>query len=107
MIMIKPSDSEPAIKYTLTCKDGAPTDQSRHPSAAKACEVLKDNPGVLVPQPRNKDVVCTQQYGGPQTAFVTGSVDGEPVNISFGLHDGCEISQWNAAESILGPARNL
>lgn len=107
VIMVKPSDFEPAIKYTLTCKDGAPTKESRHPSAAKACEVLKNHPGVLFPQPRSKDVVCTQEYGGPQTAIVTGVVDGVPVDISFSLRDGCEISQWNAAESILGAAKGL
>lgn len=102
-IMVKPSDSEPAIHYTLTCKGGAPTDESQHPSAAKACQALKNNFAVLIPQPRNKDVVCTQQYGGPQTATVTGVVGGIPVDTSFTLQDGCEISQWNAAASILGP----
>ncbi|MDE8669959.1 SSI family serine proteinase inhibitor [Pseudarthrobacter sp. H3Y2-7] len=106
-IMVKPSDSQPAINYTLTCRNGAPTDESQHPSAAKACEALKNNPEVLIPQPRGKDVVCTQQYGGPQTATVTGMVDGVPVDISFALRDGCEISQWNAAESILGPTTDL
>ncbi|WP_342755754.1 SSI family serine proteinase inhibitor [Pseudarthrobacter sp. H3Y2-7] len=105
--MVKPSDSQPAINYTLTCRNGAPTDESQHPSAAKACEALKNNPEVLIPQPRGKDVVCTQQYGGPQTATVTGMVDGVPVDISFALRDGCEISQWNAAESILGPTTDL
>ena len=60
-IVVKPSDSEPAMHYTLTCRNGVPTDESRHPSAAKACEALKNNPGVLFPQPRGKDVVCTQQ----------------------------------------------
>lgn len=102
-IVVKPSDSEPAIHYTLTCKGGVPTDESQHPSAAKACQALKNNPAVLIPQPRNKDVVCTQQYGGPQTATVTGVVDGVPADMSFTRRDGCEISQWNAAASILGP----
>lgn len=106
-ITVKPSDTEPAINYTLTCRNGAPTNESRHPTAAKACDVLKNSPGVLAPQPRGKDVVCTQQYGGPQTANVTGIVDGMPVDISFARRDGCEISQWNAADSILGPATDL
>ena len=100
-------DSEPALTYTLTCRGGAPTDESRHPYPAQACEVLRNDPEVLMPQSRSKDVVCTQQYGGPQTANVTGVVDGIRVDISFALRDGCEISQWNAAESILGPASRL
>ena len=101
-IVVKPSDSEAAIHYTLTCKEGAPTGETNHPFATKACQVVRDNPGVLMPQPRNKEVVCTQQYGGPQTATVTGTVDGVPVDVSFARRDGCEISQWNAAASILG-----
>lgn len=106
-ITVKTSDSGPTIQYTLMCRNGVPTDKSQHPSAAKACEVLKTNPEVLTSQPRAKDVVCTQQYGGPQTATVTGVVEGVPVDISFARRDGCEISRWNAAESILGPATDL
>jgi hypothetical protein len=38
---------------------------------------------------------------------VTGVVDGMTVDISFARRDGCEISQWNAAEGIIGPATDL
>lgn len=107
VIMVMPSVSEPTLHYTLRCRDGLPTEGSQHPSAAKACHVLKNNPAMLNPQPRSKEVVCSQQYGGPRTAIVTGTVDKVPVNISFALRDGCEISQRNAAESILGPIRDL
>lgn len=103
-IMVKPSSTEPALNYTLTCKDGAPTEESKHPSAVQACDLLKNNPAVLTPQPRSKEEFCTLQYGGPRTAVVTGIVDNVPVDVSFSLRDGCEISQWNAAGAILGSA---
>lgn len=106
-ITVTPSDSQPAINYTLICKDGIPTDKSKHPLPAKACQTLQNNPAVLTPRPRNKEVICTQQYGGPQTATVTGTVDGVPVDAWFARRDGCEISWWNAAGSILGPVGNL
>ena len=102
--MVKPSDSEPAVNYTLVCKDGAPVAESSHPSAAAACKALKDNPAVLNPAPRSTDQACTQQYGGPQQATVTGVVDDSPVDVSFARRDGCEISLWNAAKDILGSA---
>ena len=101
-IMVKPAESEPAQNYTLVCKDGAPAAESSHPSAAAACTALKDNPAVLSPAPRKTDQACTQQYGGPQEATVTGVVDDVPVDTSFARRDGCEIGLWNAAKDILG-----
>lgn len=103
-IMVKPSASEPALNYTLVCKDGVPAAESSHPSAAAACSALKDNPAVLSPAPRSTDQACTQQYGGPQEATVTGIVDDSSVDASFARRDGCEISLWNAAKDILGSA---
>jgi hypothetical protein len=101
-ITIKPSASEPAIYYTLVCKQGVPTKESKHPSAAEACSALKNNPAVLRPAPPSTKQECTLQYGGPQKATITGTVDGSPVDVSFARSDGCEISRWNAAAEILG-----
>lgn len=103
-IMVKPAESDPALNYTLVCKDGVPAAESSHPTAAAACTALKTNPAALSPAPRAADQACTQQYGGPQQATVTGMVDGTPVDASFGRRDGCEISQWNDAKDILGSA---
>ncbi|KIS29000.1 serine protease inhibitor [Arthrobacter sp. SPG23] len=103
-IMVRPSASEPALNYTLVCKDGVPTAESSHPSAAAACTALKENPAVLSPAPRGTDQACTQQYGGPQEATVTGIVDDTPVDSSFNRKDGCEIGLWNAAKDILASA---
>jgi hypothetical protein len=102
--MVKPSASEAALNYTLVCTDGVPAKESSHPSAAAACTALKENPSVLNPSPRSTDQACTQQYGGPQEATVTGIVDDAPVDASFARKDGCEIGLWNAAKDILGSA---
>jgi hypothetical protein len=102
VIRIKPSESEPAIIYTLVCKDGVPTTESEHPSAAKACTELKNNPSALRRGPRGTNQECTLQYGGPQEATVTGTVDGSPVDTSFSRRDGCEIGRWNEVQNILG-----
>lgn len=102
VITVKPSESEAAVRYTLACQDGIPSAESQHPTAAAACAALKSNAALLSPAPRGADVLCTQQYGGPQQATVTGVVDGIPVDSSFALSDGCEISAWNAAKDVLG-----
>ncbi|MCU1517255.1 MAG: serine protease inhibitor [Pseudarthrobacter sp.] len=101
-IMVKPSDTEAAVNYTLVCQDGAPSAESTHPAAEPACAAVKANPSVLTPSTRGTAQACTEQYGGPQTATVTGMVDGTPVDTSFARTNGCEISAWNAAQAILG-----
>ncbi|QHK21458.1 serine protease inhibitor [Pseudarthrobacter psychrotolerans] len=101
-IMVKPSSTEPAVNYTLVCRDGLPTAESKHPKPEAACAALKNNAALLSPAPRSKDVACTQQYGGPQTATVTGIVDDTPVDVTFANTDGCEIAAWNAARDVLG-----
>ncbi|RNL49953.1 SSI family serine proteinase inhibitor [Arthrobacter oryzae] len=101
-IMIKPSATGAPSNFTLVCQDGLPAAESNHPDAAVACGALKDNPAILSPAPPAKDQMCTQQYGGPQQATVTGVVDGYSVNATFSLSDGCEIANWNAAKAVLG-----
>ncbi len=101
-IMIKPSETGTATNFTLVCQDGVPAAESQHPNAAGACAAIKNNPAVLSPAAVGKDQVCTQQYGGPQVATVTGVVDGRSVQASFTLKDGCEIAAWSAAKDVLG-----
>jgi hypothetical protein len=101
-IMIKPSETATATNFTLVCQNGVHAPESQHPNAAAACVAIKNNPAILSPVPAGKGQVCTQVYGGPQVATVTGVVDGRPVQASFSLKDGCEIAAWNAAKDLLG-----
>jgi Subtilisin inhibitor-like len=101
-IMVKPSATEPAVNYTLVCRDGVPAPESKHPKADVACAALKNNAALLSPAPKNTNRVCTEQYGGPETATVTGIVDGHPVDTAFARTNGCEIGAWSAAKDVLG-----
>jgi hypothetical protein len=58
-------------------------------------------PGDLEPVPAR--TACTQIYGGPATARVTGALRGERVSASFELTDGCEINRWRRNAALLGP----
>ncbi|GAA3319438.1 SSI family serine proteinase inhibitor [Arthrobacter ramosus] len=101
-IILKLSPTAAAESYTLVCTGGVPAAESHHPTAAAACAALKKNPGLLTRTPRPSDQMCDQRYGGPQTAIVTGAIDGVGVESSYKLTDGCEISAWAAVADILG-----
>lgn len=101
-IMVRPSPAEAALNYTLVCRDGLPTDESQHPKPEAACAALKNNAALLSPGPMSTAQACTEQYGGPQQATVTGIVDGTPVDAAFARTNGCEIGAWNSAEDVLG-----
>ncbi|MDQ0031937.1 serine protease inhibitor [Arthrobacter bambusae] len=101
-IIVKLSPTAAPESYTLVCTGGVPAAESHHPTAAASCAALKNNPALLTRAPRPSDQVCDQRYGGPQTAIVTGAVDGVGVESSYKLTDGCEISAWAAVADILG-----
>lgn len=101
-ISIAQDASADPVQYVLECVDGAPGPASTHPDAATACAALGRLGVEFFTARPNKDVICTQQYGGPQTASIIGDVDGTPVLAAFALTDGCEISRWRTAQDILG-----
>lgn len=76
-------------RWTLRCGPLGGT----HPNRARACNRLSTltNPFRPVPQ----DALCTQIYGGPEEALVTGTLRGRQVNARFSRTDGCQIARWN------------
>jgi hypothetical protein len=55
---------------------------------------------LFAPTPRG--IACTQIYGGPEVAVVTGTVAGQPVWATFRRRDGCEVARWNRVAFLLG-----
>ena len=45
---------------------------------------------------------CTLQYGGPETAHVTGTLDGEPVDVTVDRGDGCGIVSYDVLFTAFG-----
>ena len=78
----------PKRAWTLRCAPVAGT----LPHRAAACRRLAGMSRPFRPVP--KDAVCTEIYGGPQTALVTGRLRGSRVRAHFDRHDGCEIARW-------------
>ena len=103
-ITVLPAEGASPLSYTLVCEGGVPADEFNHPSAAAACAALKQNTALLNGSTAGTGQACTEQYGGPQKATVTGMVDGRAVDASFARTNGCEISAWDAAKDVLGTA---
>jgi Subtilisin inhibitor-like len=95
-VVVKASPQAASKTWTLTCD---PTGGD-HPNAAKACAALAQHPNVFKATP--KDQACTQIYGGPQVATVTGVWRGQPVNAKFTGLNGCEVDRWSQASALLG-----
>ena len=75
--------------YTLRCAPAAGT----LPRAAAACTKLARMTHPFAPT--RKDVVCTDLYGGPAQALVTGRLRGYSVRARFSRTNGCEVGRWN------------
>ncbi|WP_396277774.1 serine protease inhibitor [Glutamicibacter creatinolyticus] len=88
-------------QYTLSCRGAEPVDSSTVPDAAAACALIEENSAVLAPQ-RPASQPCTEQYGGPDRAVVTGTHRGDAVETSFTRSNGCAIAEWDALAPLLG-----
>jgi hypothetical protein len=86
-----PGDGTESRTWTLSCLGVV---EGNHPDAEAACAQLRtlEDPFPSIPA----DAVCTEQFGGPQTARVSGRWQVEPVDLELSRIDGCHISQWNA-----------
>jgi hypothetical protein len=93
-IDLDPGDGSAPFSWTLTCAGVA---EGTHPNVAAACAHLRGLEEPFAPIP--DDVACTEQYGGPEVAHVSGVWGGEPVDVELDRTNGCTISQW----TDLGP----
>jgi len=47
------------------------------------------------------DIACTEQYGGPEVAAISGTLDGAEIDTSFDRTNGCGIGDWELMRSFL------
>jgi hypothetical protein len=94
------------IEYRLTCLGDtatvSPGDVDVDEQAA--CLALA-NAGVvsrLVEGPPT-DQVCTEEYGGPDVATITGTIDERQVDTTVDRTNGCGISDWDELLADLLP----
>ena len=80
-------------RWTLTCEPAG----GDHPQPDAACSILDGQ--AVAPLPA--DSVCTEVYGGPETATVRGTFRGQRVDLALSRTDGCRIAQWDRLGPLL------
>ncbi len=99
--LIEAPGAEP-VTFRLISSAGAASSTSTVPDPAAAlAAVLQFGEDIFFPQP-GPPKLCTQQYGGPQVATVTGWFRGRAVHSRFSRTDGCEIARWRAMAPLFG-----
>lgn len=81
--------------FDLTCDPPG----GDHPDPVAACALLEELKKPFAPVPPR--TACTEIYGGPQRARVTGELDGDAVDTEFSRTNGCEIARWDAHADLL------
>jgi hypothetical protein len=80
-----------AIRLELRCGGAQPCDQGR---LARVRTMLR--------KAGNGSRVCTLQYGGPEHAHVTGTLEGRAVDVDVTRANGCGIADYEALFAALG-----
>ncbi|HEU4674407.1 MAG TPA: SSI family serine proteinase inhibitor [Motilibacteraceae bacterium] len=99
-VIVHPGPGRPPTTWTLTCDPPGGT----HPAPGRACAALAaaaPDPFAEVPA----GTLCSQIYGGPQTATVTGTWRGRPVQARFSRTDGCQTARWDRLAPLFSPGQ--
>jgi hypothetical protein len=78
-----------ARQWSLACTPA----RGSLPHAAAACSRLARLRTPFAPTPLGE--ACSQVFGGPEVARVSGTFRGRPVQATFTRRNGCEIARWN------------
>lgn len=96
IVSYRPSPSSQLI-FRVSCQ--AYSAAGTHPNKKAICAAIAKQ-GVRLFTPVPADAMCTQIYGGPETAKITGTVKGRKINASFNRTDGCQIARWEKASAL-------
>lgn len=101
------SPGTPALVATVSCAGSATgTGFLAGPAATAACDHLRTKAAATrrLVEGRPPDLLCTEIYGGPETAHITGTINGAPVDTKITRTDGCGIADWTTLGALLAPA---
>jgi hypothetical protein len=84
------------VRWTLRCDPVGGT----HPRRVAVCrELVRLGWPAFRPVPPDK--ACTQVFGGPQVAIVSGHVGGRRVWARLSRVDGCQVARWDRVPGLL------
>lgn len=99
-VTIRADGEKISAQHTLVCHGDKASSDSTLPQAPLACASL-EKLAELVNSSPNSATVCTEIYGGPQRAHVSGLLHGQSIVLDFSRTNGCLINQWDAASFLL------
>ena len=86
-----PDGNAEELTEEVSCEDG---------SGGPVCEAVAAI-DVDALEPVSPNVACTEIFGGPDTASLEGSIEGETVDVDLTRANGCEIERFDAAIPLL------
>jgi hypothetical protein len=110
-----PAASSPQVELRVVARDRAGRGTSvsfrcdgarqieqgyRDVDAATLCRTALGLEGFLAGKP-DTTRACTQVYGGPERAHITGTIAGRRIDRRFSRTDGCRISDWDRAQTLI------
>ena len=85
----------------LRCRgDHARADGFLRTSARPACRRARRIAAFLAAKP-DPTRICSQIYGGPQRARITGTIGARHIDRRFKRTDGCQTADWQRAVPVL------
>ena len=96
-IGFRADETAPVRLTTLRCAGRATGTVPRPAEACRRLQALGD--AVFRPTPR--DALCTEIFGGPSTARVTGIYFGRKLWVRLSRANGCEIERWARVAFLL------
>jgi len=87
---------------TLECDGTAKATGFLAKAATPACAAVRDGAVATVTKAQAAGQLCSQIYGGPQTAHITGTANGKKVDLRVDRTDGCGVADWQTLEPLLG-----
>jgi hypothetical protein len=101
-LAITVSDGQGSTQHaTLTCRNGRASKTGFLAGDPRAvCRRARQLAHFLASQP-DRNRICTQIYGGPETARIHGTIGTRRVDRRFSRTNGCEIEDWNRAKTLL------
>lgn len=105
-ITVTHPDSDP-LTYTISCLGDTATITPAVDGLDEqtACTALTSDPArsLLFDGPPS-DRICTEIYGGPDEAAITGTLDDQAVDVVIARNNGCGIEDWDSTLAGILPA---
>lgn len=99
------TDSAATATYQLSCLGDTATVTGDAPASADQMCLALNQPDIrqlLINGPAANQI-CTEIYGGPNVAVITGTLDDDAIDTTANRINGCAISDWDTTLTDLLP----